>query len=348
MTRNELPWLSRNPHYMALVALVWLTACVVAQSPEPTTPPPAEYRSEHGHPPQAGHPSAPYHNHGPAGRRPLPPHSQPGQPHHQPPAADCSQRPSFACCKALTPECNACTDNARASQEQWDRECASAGPVHPQPQPAPPSQPVVDCSQTPGTTMCCQANNAQCNACKRNAAAEKAAWDRECVSAGPVRPRPQPGTPAQPVVDCGKTPGTTMCCQANNAQCNACKRNAAAEKAAWDRECVSAGPVRPRPGTPGTQPGTPSDCSKRPAFACCKALTPQCNACVENARASQAQWDRECASAGPVQPQPQPGKPVVDCNQAPGRMCCQAQTAACNSCKREAAAEQAAWARQCE
>ena len=225
---------------MALVALVWLSACVVAQSPEPTTPPPpSEYPSETDHPPQASYPSAPYRNDGPSGRRPLPrhtqpgqphhqpPHSQPGQPHHQPPPVDCSQRPSFACCKALTPECNACTDNARASQEQWDRECVSAGPV--QPPPSRPS-PVVDCNQKP-SRMCCQANNAQCNACKREAAAELASWDRQCVSAGPVQPQP-----GKPVVDCSRTP-TRKCCQAQTAACHACKREAAAEGAAWARQC---------------------------------------------------------------------------------------------------------------
>jgi hypothetical protein len=231
MTHYRLHSLSRIPHRIALVALALagLSACVVTQSPEPTTPPPppSEYPPEASHPPEpAPYPSVPYRNPGPSGRRPLPHHPRPGRPHHQPPpAADCSERPSFACCKALTPECNACMDNARAAQEQWDRECASAGPV------PEPSKPPVDCNEAPGG-MCCEANTAECNSCRRAAAAERAAWAREChAEAPPALP------PSQPVVDCTEAP-SRMCCQAEIPACHSCKREAAAERAAWERQCL--------------------------------------------------------------------------------------------------------------
>jgi hypothetical protein len=231
MTHHRLSSLARIPHLaLTCLALAWLSGCVVTQSPEPTAPPPpadyppqAEYPAEPG-PPQA-YPSAPYHNDGPAGRRPLPPHRpRPAQP--PPPAADCSRRPAAACCKALTPECNACVDRARAAQEQWDRECASAGPVQPGP-----GKPAVDCSEAPGA-MCCEAQTAECSSCRRRAAAERAAWARECQAEAP------PATPAPaPVVDCTQPPGR-MCCQAETPACHSCKREAAAERAAWERQCT--------------------------------------------------------------------------------------------------------------
>jgi hypothetical protein len=245
MTRYRLHWLSRIPHRIALVtlALAWLSGCVVTQSPEPTAPPhgypPEAEAPPHGYPPEAespppvaSYPSAPYRNPGPDARRPLPrhprpepPHHRPSHPHHRPPpAADCSQpRPQFACCKALTPECNACVDHARAAQEQWDRQCMSAGPVEP-------DRPAFDCNEAPGG-MCCEANTPECNSCKRAAAAERAAWARECRAGAP------PATPpSQPVVDCSEPPGR-MCCEAETAACHSCKREAAAERAAWERQC---------------------------------------------------------------------------------------------------------------
>lgn len=229
MTRYRLHWLSRFPHRIALVtlALSWLAACVVTQSPEPTTPPPGYPPQAEAPPPEpAPYPSAPYRNDGPDARRPLPRHPRREQPHDRPPAADCSARPAFACCKALTPECTSCMDNARAAQEQWDRECASAGPVQPAP-----SQPAVDCNEAPGG-MCCEAVTAECNSCRRAAAAERAAWARECqAEAPPALP------PSQPVVSCNEAPGR-MCCQAETAACHSCKREAAAERAAWERQCL--------------------------------------------------------------------------------------------------------------
>ena len=84
--------------------------------------------------------------------------SGPVQPAPEP--ADCSRRPSMACCKALTPECTSCADKARAMQEQWDRECASSGPVQPAP---------VDCNEAPGR-MCCEAQTAECQSCRQKAA----------------------------------------------------------------------------------------------------------------------------------------------------------------------------------
>jgi hypothetical protein len=255
MTRYRLHWLSRIPHRVALVALAfaWLSSCVVTQSPEPTAPPPHGYPPEaeapHGYPeseapppgyppgaeappPVATYPSAPYRNPGPDARRPLPPQHRPlppqhrpSQPHHRPPAADCSQsRPEFACCKALTPECNACVDHARAAQEQWDRECVSAGPVEP-------DRPAFDCNEAPGG-MCCEANTAECNSCRRAAAAERAAWARECRPEAPTNAPP----PSEPVVNCSEPPGR-MCCQAETAACHSCRREAEAERAAWERQC---------------------------------------------------------------------------------------------------------------
>jgi hypothetical protein len=214
---------------LVTLALTWLSACVVTQSPEPTTPSPG-YPPEAEAPPPPPYPSAPHHNPGPDARRPLPRHPRPDQPHHRPssqphrpPAADCSQpRPSVACCKALTPECTSCMDNNRAAQQRWDRECASAGPVQPQP---------TNCNEAPGG-MCCEANTAECNSCRRAAAAERAAWARECrAEAPPALP------PSQPVVNCSEAPGR-MCCQAETAACHSCKREAAAERAAWERQCL--------------------------------------------------------------------------------------------------------------
>jgi hypothetical protein len=219
MTRSRLHWLSPLPHRIALVALAlaWLSGCVVAQSPEPTTPPQSEYPPEQGYPPESGPPqSGPY--------QPEEPYSQPPQ---QPPqqGMDCSRRPSFACCKALTAECNACMDQARAAQEQWDRECAQAGPVQPAP-----SQPGVDCSRAP-ERMCCSAQTAECNECKRQAAVERRAWAQQCgVKAPPAAP------PQQPAVDCSQPPGR-MCCQAETDACRSCKRQDAAERAAWAEQC---------------------------------------------------------------------------------------------------------------
>jgi len=233
MTSHRLHWLSRIPHRTALgvalvtLALTWLSACVVTQSPEPSEPAPGYSPGPEAPPPEpAPYPDAPYRNPGPDARRPLPRQPQPSQPHQRPaPAADCSQqRPSFACCKALTPECNSCQDNARAAQEQWDRECVSAGPVEPAP-----SQPAFDCNEAPGG-MCCEANTAACNSCRRQAASERAAWARECQGKAPSQP------PSQPVVNCSEPPGR-MCCQAETAACHSCKREAASERAAWERQC---------------------------------------------------------------------------------------------------------------
>lgn len=53
--------------------------------------------------------------------------------------------------------------------------------------------------------------------------------------------------------------------------------------------------------------------------------------------------------AYPGEPPPEaPAPPRVDCAQPPERMCCQAQTAQCNQCRDEAAAERAAWEQQCQ
>jgi hypothetical protein len=207
-----MSWLSRvraqqGAAILALALIGLASACVVA-SPPPEGPPPPPPSSE-----GPGEPEPPYSS-------PEEPGDEPG---YQP--MDCSQRPSMACCKALTPECTGCMDRNRAMQEQWDRECAHSGPTQPAP-----GQPVVDCSQEPPGRMCCEAMSAECRACEREARAERAAWAEQCYGEEP------PAAPSPPAVDCSQPPGR-MCCQAENEYCRSCRREAAAERAAWQREC---------------------------------------------------------------------------------------------------------------
>ena len=197
--------------FLAL-ALSWLASACVVASPPPSEP----------YPPQS-----PPSGEAPGEPEPEPPYSSPDEPGQQPgyEPADCSQsRPSMACCKALTPECTGCMDRARAMQEQWDRECASSGPVQPAP-----TQP-VDCNEAPGR-MCCEAQTAECQSCKQKAASERAAWAQQCQGGeAPAAP------PSRPAINCSQPPGR-MCCQAEIEACRSCKREAAAERAAWEREC---------------------------------------------------------------------------------------------------------------
>jgi hypothetical protein len=112
-------------------------------------------------------------------------------------------------------------DRNRAMQEQWDRECASSGPVQPAP---------VNCNEAPGG-MCCEAQTAECNSCKQKAASDRAAWAQQCQGQNPPAL-----PPSKPGVDCNQPPGR-MCCQAEIEACRSCKREAAAERTAWEREC---------------------------------------------------------------------------------------------------------------
>jgi hypothetical protein len=210
MSQHRSNWLSRvrarqGAMFLALT-LTWLASACVVTSPPPSEP----------------YPPPPPSNEGPGEPEPQPPYSSPDEPGQEPgyEPANCSQpRPSVACCKALTPECTGCMDRARAMQEQWDRECTSSGPA-----------PSVNCNEAPGR-MCCEAQTAECQSCKQKAAAERAEWSRQCQGAeAPATP------PSQPAVDCSQPPGR-MCCQAETEACRSCKRAAAAERAAWEREC---------------------------------------------------------------------------------------------------------------
>ncbi|WP_428262303.1 hypothetical protein [Haliangium sp.] len=143
---------------------------------------------------------------------------------------------------------------------------------------------------------------------------------------------PAAGNPG--TVDCSQPP-ERMCCQSDAPECLSCQDQAAAEQAAWDDAC-----------SPAASPAPPTvDCSEPPGRMCCGALTAECQSCQDQAEAEQAEWEATC---GPVTaPGPAPAPPTVDCSEPPGRMCCQAETAACLDCKQQAAAEQEAWESQC-
>jgi hypothetical protein len=251
----------------------------------------------------------------------------------------CDSEPQVFCCQGNQPECRACRENARRATEEWRTHCTGVVPPPsqgPGPGPAP-----VDCSREP-QRACCRANTPQCNQCQRDAADERAAWQRLCVGhGGPSHPAPSPG-PAP--VDCSREP-QRACCRANTPQCNQCQRDAADERAAWARLCVGhGGPSHPAP-SPGP---APVDCSREPQRACCRANTPQCNQCQRDADRERAEWQRLCVGQGaPSHPAPSPGPAPVDCSREPQRMCCRANTPQCNQCQRDADRERAEWQRLC-
>lgn len=128
------------------------------------------------------------------------------------------------------------------------------------------------------------------------------------------------------------------CCKALTPECTGCMDRARAMQEQWDRECASSGP---------TQPEQPLNCNEAPGGMCCEAQTAECQSCKQKAASERAAWARQCQGAEPPSKPSKPSKPAADCNQPPGRMCCQAETDACRSCKQKAAAERAAWEREC-
>lgn len=94
------------------------------------------------------------------------------------------------------------------------------------------------------------------------------------------------------------------------------------------------------------------DCSKPPDVpACCDAETRSCDACAERGQAIVDAWNEACLDRlpAPVRPAPKPApKPIAgECKQRPARKCCQAESEACLSCKREGLRELEEWLTKC-
>jgi hypothetical protein len=146
--------------------------------------------------------------------------------------------------------------------------------------------------------------------------------------------------------ECSSEP-QMFCCAGNLPECRACRENARRATEEWRARC--AGVVPPDPG-PGPGPGpAPVDCSNEPQRFCCQAQTAACQQCRQLAASERAQWLQQCGKPGGSAPPPAtPAPPApIDCRQEPQRMCCQAATAGCQQCQREAQAERAQWLQAC-
>ena len=90
------------------------------------------------------------------------------------------------------------------------------------------------------------------------------------------------------------------------------------------------------------------DCDDQPQIYCCAGNSASCRQCRDNAAQQRAAWNRFCSGNGGQPPSaPNPGTPV-DCDQVPNRVCCQAQTAGCQQCRTQAAAERSQWVQACQ
>ena len=244
---------------------------------------------------------------------------------------ECSSgEPQMFCCAGTSPECRACRDNARRASDDWKARCAGVVPPGPGPGPGPGPAP-VDCSNEP-QRFCCQAQSAQCNQCRKEAAAERTQWLQACG-------KPGAGGPATPApVDCSNEP-QRFCCQAQTAQCNQCRQLATSERAQWLQQCGTPG----NPATPVPAPPSPIDCRQQPERMCCAAATAECQQCRKDAASERAQWMQQCGGQAPGNP----GKPVLDCSKEPEPMCCSAATAQCQQCQRDAEDQRREWRRLC-
>ncbi|GAB4560973.1 MAG: hypothetical protein Tsb0020_08130 [Haliangiales bacterium] len=244
---------------------------------------------------------------------------------------DCSDAPAIFCCTGNAPECRACRRKAQRVEDRWRERCDVDSPPR-APAPGPGPGPGIDCSQPP-QRVCCQANSASCRSCRQLARQEREAWGQQCSGGSPS----PPPTTTPPPINCQRPP-QRVCCQSNNANCRRCRREARREREAWTQRCNG--------GSPPTTTPPPINCQRPPQRACCQSQTPQCRSCRDQAAAERAAWQQRCAGNAPGTPAP--GGPPVDCSQPPQRMCCQAQTPQCQSCRQQAATERAQWNQQCQ
>ena len=139
-------------------------------------------------------------------------------------AEDCTPPAPKACCRAMTPECLACVDAAKAEQKAFEARCPN---VHVTP-PAVESRQVVgvDCTKRPEPIMCCMAETPECQACRDRADRADKNWQATCGPAG--------FAPPDITYDCSKPAPQTPCCRALLPKCTQCveeNRRAAEEYA---------------------------------------------------------------------------------------------------------------------
>jgi hypothetical protein len=197
-----------------------------------------------------------------------------------------------------------------------------------------------ECSSEP-QMFCCQGNLPECRACRGNARRATDEWKSHCTGVVPPAPGPGPG-PGPAPVDCSNEP-QRFCCQAQTAQCQQCRQTAQAERAQWQQTCSG-----PTPGTPGT-PATPApiNCSQEPQTMCCAGATAECRQCRRDAKLERDQWVQKCGGPTPGTPGTPATPAPINCSQEPQTMCCAAQSAQCQQCRQNAAAERAQWVQHC-
>ncbi|MCC6620328.1 MAG: hypothetical protein IT385_03690 [Deltaproteobacteria bacterium] len=194
---------SRLP--LALAALLSLSACCAAP-PAPTPEPPT---------------AAPTDTVAPTAPGTVTPEPRDvGEP-------DCSTPPDRMCCRAMTPECMACVDQAKAEWDAFLARCPQAGVGPPSFElEAPAARQVVgvDCSKPHEPVMCCQAETPSCQACRASAERMDKNWQATCGPAG--------FAPPDITYDCSKPAPLTSCCRALLPKCTECvdkNRQVAAE-----------------------------------------------------------------------------------------------------------------------
>ncbi len=108
-------------------------------------------------------------------------------PQDEPPAPEttsaeeaCGTPPDVACCRALTPECEACQAESAQRAVEYEARCGSPSDIEPVPD-------TFDCTVPPPLVACCRALLPRCTACAARNRAVEAAWQAACAK-GDVPP----------------------------------------------------------------------------------------------------------------------------------------------------------------
>ncbi len=101
----------------------------------------------------------------------------------------------------------------------------------------------------------------------------------------PVKPAPVPAADAPEIC----VEPDDACCEAETAECVACRERLAASVAAWDACQARAHAVPPTPSVERARCESPP-----PVTACCMVMTPECTACQQRNSATLKAWRDTC------------------------------------------------------